>query len=865
MSNTTRRFMMGAAGAGGKTNYVEDNFSTQLYKGTAAAQSIVSGVDLSTDGGLVITKSRTAAGNNWAWGSPIAAVGTGKYNRPNTILGVATDANSYTAFNDDGYTIGSSDVLNESNEDFVSYSFKKTPGLIDVISYVGNDASSRVLNHDLGSVPGCIAVICTTKSENKTIWHRGFGERVSGSPSEYYAFLDGGNAARNSSAAYPALPTATQLTIGSYVNINGETYVAYIFGGGESNAATARSVDFSSNSNYLNIADSTDFDFGSTFTFEVWVKPDFTGQNVNTIYSQGSFEIAVTDSGMFYVDQNHQFFGGDFNSPAGLVHEGQWTHLAIVVNSGVPKMYVNGIDVTPAERTGVNVTGKTDAVKIARSGAYFFKGEISNLRAVKGTAVYASSFRPPTEPLTNITNTVLLCCNNSSVTGATVTPNTITTTGSPTASTNSPFDDPEGFKFGEEENQSIIECGSYTGNGSSTGPEVYLGWEPQWILIKNGSITDDWYIFDSMRGVATGSTVSATGYDARLKPNSTDAEDSATNKLDFTSTGFKIATSNADVNGSGNAIVYMCLRRSDGYVGKPAKAGTDVFDMKVAQTGGSTPYYQGYGFVVDSILTKAPTASGDFSIYQRLTGKRRLETNTTIAEANNNNALWDYMNGFNQYTGNDGYFLSWGWKRHAGFDVVSYDGNGSVQNITHNLSKIPEMIWIKGRNISSDWVVYHKGQNGGTNPEQYHLHLDSTTAEVALTSMWNDTAPTSTQFTVGSNSNNNGNTNQFIAMLFARVDGISKVGYYTGTGSAQTITLGFQPRFFIIKKASASGDWYVVDTLRGWPTAENYLQLQSTDAQGPNDFGSNATNGITLSNSSLSNNNGDKYIYYAHA
>ena len=80
-------------------------------------------------------------------------------------------------------------------------------------------------------------------------------------------------------------------------------------------------------------------------------------------------------------------------------------------------MYINGVNDQNTARTGVDVTGDTGAVTISDSTGYYFKGEISNLRIVKGTAVYASSFRPPTEPLTNITNTVLLCCNNSSTTG----------------------------------------------------------------------------------------------------------------------------------------------------------------------------------------------------------------------------------------------------------------------------------------------------------------------------------------------------------------------------------------------------------------------------------------------------------------
>ena len=101
-----------------------------------------------------------------------------------------------------------------------------------------------------------------------------------------------------------------------------------------------------------------------------------------------------------------------------------------------------------------------------------FNGKISNLRVTVGEPVYTSAFRPSTTPLTTssqgvtASNVKLLCCNNSSTTGSTTTSGTITANGDPTASTYSPFDDPEGFKFGGDEDQNIIKTGKYIGNGS---------------------------------------------------------------------------------------------------------------------------------------------------------------------------------------------------------------------------------------------------------------------------------------------------------------------------------------------------------------------------------------------------------------
>merc|ERR1712072_927507 len=96
---------------------------------------------------------------------------------------------------------------------------------------------------------------------------------------------------------------------------------------------------------------------------------------------------------------------------------------------------------------------------------------------------------------------------------------------------------------------------------------------------------------------------------------------------------------------------------------------------------------------------------------------------------------------------------SWMWKRHAGFDVVNYKGNEtSGHQIPHNLSKIPVMIWVKNRESTDGWFVYHQGNNGGTNPEQWYimLHDSQPAATGSSAGFWNDTAPTATHFTLGS-------------------------------------------------------------------------------------------------------------------
>ncbi len=209
------------------------------------------------------------------------------------------------------------------------------------------------------------------------------------------------------------------------------------------------------------------------------------------------------------------------------------------------------------------------------------------------------------------------------------------------------------------------------------------------------------------------------------------------------------------------------------------------------------------------------------------------------------------------------------WKRHAGFDVVGYKGNGSLKTVQHGLYRTPEMIWVKCRDANGvDWQVYHFGCNSGTNPSHYRLRLNTADSEDDNQAFWNDQAPNANAFYLGTASEVNGNNNHFCAFLFASVEGISKCGYYAGSSSVQTITTGFQPRFVIIKNVTESNDWWVLDTLRGWGVGNDEgLRINADNAQSNHDFGSGPTStGFSLVGNDTSVNAASKnYVYYAHA
>jgi len=122
--------------------------------------------------------------------------------------------------------------------------------------------------------------------------------------------------------------------------------------------------------------------------------------------------------------------------------------------------------------------------------------------------------------------------------------------------------------------------------------------------------------------------------------------------------------------------------------------------------------------------------------------------------------------------------------------------------------------------------------------------------------------------TAGTSSNASGQN--YIAYLFASLDGVSKVGSYTGNGSSQTINAGFTTgaRFILIKRTDSTGDWYVWDSLRGIVTGNDpHLSLNTTTAEVSDDSIDPDSSGFIVNQISATNINVSSaaYIYYAVA
>jgi hypothetical protein len=386
------------------------------------------------------------------------------------------------------------------------------------------------------------------------------------------------------------------------------------------------------------------------------------------------------------------------------------------------------------------------------------------------------------------------------------------------------------YLFGHDtSSDGMIQCGSYTGDGGSSN-SVNLGFEPQWIMIKastNTSSTDNWVILDNIRGIVS------NGDDERLYAN-TAGQGVNAGGITLTPNGFYLESNN-EYNSSGATYIYMAIRR--GPMQTPTSR-SSVFAINNRNSTGSSIDITS-NFPVDFFFTKtrANNPSYGFQQLSRLQGNAvRLGFYGTFAEQSDPNFEFDHNNkvvagsdssiGINRSGDNN---IDYMFRRAPNFfDIVTYVGTGSAKTENHNLNVAPEMMWVKNRSDSEDWAVYY-----GDATDYLKLNTDAATADD--NTYWNDTAPTSTVFTIGSDDDVNKNNSNYIAYLFATLAGISKVGTFSHTnGSSTDVDCGFSSgsSFVIAKRTDSTGDWYVWDSTRGIVSGNDpYVLLNSSAAE----------------------------------
>jgi len=305
------------------------------------------------------------------------------------------------------------------------------------------------------------------------------------------------------------------------------------------------------------------------------------------------------------------------------------------------------------------------------------------------------------------------------------------------------------------------------------------------------------------------------------------------------------------------------------------KKGSAYFDATTyTGNGTSQAVVNSGGMQPDFVWIKNRSAAYNHNVVDAVRGSSLyLETNTTAAEVSNSSVVSALnANGFSvgnaPSTNNSGNALvAWQWKEGAtpGFDIVTYTGNNTARTISHSLSAVPKMMIVKDRSVANSWGVYHVDAGAG-----YLLFLEGTGARQLVTTAWNNTAPTSSVFSLGANGTTNNNGDNYVAYLWSEVPGFSRFGSYVGNGSSDGtfVWLGFRPAFFLVKAASGgtagSQGWAIADNKRlGYNLNDYYLSPNTSAAEATGNNLDLVSNGVKMRGGP--NENGTTYIYAAFA
>lgn len=444
--------------------------------------------------------------------------------------------------------------------------------------------------------------------------------------------------------------------------------------------------------------------------------------------------------------------------------------------------------------------------------------------------------------------------------------------------------------FGEGGDEAIIKCDLFN-LPSYTDTAVTLGFEPQFLMAKNITNSDDWRIMDVSRGFPVKGQETSMLY-----ANSNAAEQSGTaNQAQPTPDGF-IWTGSSGWGYTGDHV-YLAIARPN----KPPEAGTEVFHTVTYSGNNATSnrlidagkdwgsdlhvhWNRTYGsFGGGATTASAPvmdrmrgmyistSQSGPYLLWDR--DNEEYGSVAGISFLNEQDFEVNYTSGNMNQSGVN--MLAWMFKRAPKFfDIVGYTGDGVLgRTIKHNLKVVPELLIVKQRNSAGEnWTIWNK-TIAAADAANYLALNSSAAANNAAPSRFNSTAPTSSVFTVSSDgsTNKSGGTFTYIAYLFATLDGVSKVGTYTGTGSDLNVDCGFTSgvRWLMIKRTDSTGNWYVFDSARGIVTGNDpWIKIDTSTAETSNtDYIDPLNAGFTVTSSAPAdlNASGGTYIFLAIA
>jgi len=429
--------------------------------------------------------------------------------------------------------------------------------------------------------------------------------------------------------------------------------------------------------------------------------------------------------------------------------------------------------------------------------------------------------------------------------------------------------------FGLTGTDNVISCGSYVGNGLTAGPQVTLGWEPQWVLRKNTTAArggpgtaGSWSLVDNMRGLSQ--TICPF-----LFANESAAEDATT-----VTTGYIIPNATGFVDtytSSGDTYIYIAIRR--GPMKVPTSATTVFTPLALNNATGTV---NTTGFPIDlqmQFYRSGGIGASNSQWVDRLRGFSSTSTQTgprlytPSDSAENDTALGTFFSNTGFSTSGNWASIPmvyWNWRRAPGFfDEVCYTGTGSARTITHNLTVAPQLLFVKSRSNVQNWsalCTLNSGLQGNLNT--------TGTLGTPSAAVWGSggvyVAPTASVFTVGTDNETNASGWTYVAYLFATCAGVSKVGSYIGNATLSTIDCGFTggARWVLIKRTNSALSWHVWDTARGMVSGTDpsvQLNFTSGDVSGNSVF--TVSTGFQIVASPFVDINviGDTYIFLAIA
>ncbi len=368
--------------------------------------------------------------------------------------------------------------------------------------------------------------------------------------------------------------------------------------------------------------------------------------------------------------------------------------------------------------------------------------------------------------------------------------------------------------------------------------------------------------------------------------------------------GAKTAQGNTDANGKGDfyyavptgAKALCSANIPDPTILLPNKH----FETLLYTGNGSGQTLSGLNFSPDWLWIKSRSSTEDHQLNDQVRGTlKSLSSDSTSAEntasgrieaftsdgftvgnsgnVNSNSetfVAWNWNAGGSTVTNNDGSVASEvRANTSSGFSIVTFSGSGN-RTIGHGLGVAPQVIIMKGRNVTDQWTVGHHKLDA-SNPWHKGIPLNTDASTQDNSGFWNDTAPTSTVFSKGTWDEGY----NMVAYCFSEVAGYSKFGSYTPNqnDNGPFVYLGFKPRFLMIKAtgqiySGVNGNWYILDTARDTFNVATTTLAPNQNYADDTNWGANGimdilSNGFKIRDDGLAFNSttSSSFIYFAFA